>query len=48
MILAKVTPFSSKVNIIADNHCIDKHKQSSWGWWQWLLEAYGKGVYRLG
>jgi hypothetical protein len=47
MILAKATPFSSKVNIIAGNRGIDKHK-SSWGWRQWLLEAYGKGVYHLG
>ena len=48
MILAKVTPFSSKVNIKADNHCIDKHKQSSWGWRQWLLEAIWKGSISFG
>jgi hypothetical protein len=45
--IAKVIEFSRERDI--RNHCLINFEfKLTRGWRQWLLELYGKGVYRLG
>jgi hypothetical protein len=44
----KATELCLQDHIKSQNHFTNAEKSSRRGWRQWLLELYGKGVYRLG
>jgi hypothetical protein len=46
--IAKATELCPEHYIKCQNHFTTEQKSLQRGWRQWLLELYGKGVYRLG